>query len=101
MSGGYVVVVMHPDGGIDSWTQAKKPDLKSLQHLVRGYVETVPHFTRYGAHRHATAYCNEEGKLHGLPFNEKATKAWLDCLGSGPFSYEPRLHGDVVIYAKA
>lgn len=101
MSGGYVVVVIKANGSVDSRTQDKKPDLRELQKLVGGYIEIVPHFTRYGAHRRATAYCNEEGKLHGLPLNEKATKAWLDCLGSGPFSYEPRLHGDVVIYAKA
>ena len=39
--------------------------LAELQGFVGGYIELVP--------CRGTVYCNEEGRLRGLPINEKAT----------------------------
>ena len=38
-------------------------ELKELQELVGGYIETVTLFADL------TIICNEEGRLHGLPYN--------------------------------
>lgn len=38
-------------------------DLKALQHLVGGYIETVTIADR------VVVICNEEGRLQGLPYN--------------------------------
>ena len=43
----------------------KKFNLKELQEFVGGFIELVPGTT--------TAYCNEEGRLKGLPFNSQAS----------------------------
>lgn len=40
-------------------------NLKSLQHLVGGYIEVFP------LEKDATIICNEEGKIHRLPPNRK------------------------------
>lgn len=95
----YVVVVFKVDGTIESSEQKSKPELDQIKKVVEGWIETVPHFTRYGDHTRGMAFCNEEG-LYNKAFNAKATQAWLENLGKGPFRYEPRLHGNVIYYAK-
>jgi len=56
-------VTAHPHDG-------KKFTLDELQKFVGGNIELV-HLKP--GHGHAEAYVNEEGKLEGLPRNEKAT----------------------------
>jgi hypothetical protein len=53
--------------------------LPDLQKAVGGYIEQVPGFHCYlveGVPMPCVALCNEEGKLHNLPLNEKATRLW-------------------------
>ena len=46
------------------------PDLKTLQKLVGGYVETYPLIAPWGT---AVMWLNEDGKRLGLPRNASAT----------------------------
>lgn len=48
--------------------------LDDLQALVGGYIQTIP----YPGRRDVVPYFNEDGKLHGLPPNARATQllAW-------------------------
>lgn len=72
--------------------------LETLQKIVGGYIEYIPHFDHFvGVHCHA--YANEEGRIHGLPRNERATELWKDQL-EGPLRYEPLLFGDVAIVTR-
>jgi hypothetical protein len=51
--------------------------------LGGGYLEMVPHFDsfEFGGEVHpCVAFCDERGKLEGLPTNERATAAWADAL---------------------
>jgi Domain of unknown function (DUF3846) len=49
-------------------------ELAVLQQAVGGYIELVPN--PHGV----TVYCNEEGKLEGLPPNHRATKLFGEWL---------------------
>jgi hypothetical protein len=99
MSYVYEVYIIKSDGRVEYSTQTREPSLEQLQRAVGGYIQEVPHLDKY-AGRRAKAFCNEEGKLHMLPRNDTATKAWRECLGDGPFSYDPVLCGDVVLYGR-
>ena len=51
--------------------------LPELQKCVGGYIETVPDFEspyRVGLGSYPLAYCNEEGLVHGLASNPKASE---------------------------
>lgn len=55
---------------------------KELQKTVGGLIECVPSDDR------VTIWCNEEGKLNGLPFNPYATAQWEEfdqykCIAAG------------------
>lgn len=55
------------------------PSLEELQVLVGGWIEAVPGLktvTRLGKRLPCAAFCNEEGKLDGLPLNHAATAIW-------------------------
>jgi hypothetical protein len=57
----------------------RKIPLGELQAAVGGYIETVPYFIdieHAGGLRKCVVFCNEEGKLHGLPENPGATALW-------------------------
>lgn len=48
--------------------------------LGGGYLERIPYFTRFefgGEFHDCVAFCDEHGKIRGLPLNERATAAWL------------------------
>jgi hypothetical protein len=80
-------------GKIEATDYIAPPGLDALQKAVGGYIEIVPGLITYeGAD--CVAFCNEEGKLNGLPFNEKATAAWQEAYG-GPLG--DVLLGDVAI----
>lgn len=51
------------------------PTLKDLQSYVGGYIEIVPYFHDYQGNR-VVVFCNEDGKLDGLLYNQAATEAW-------------------------
>lgn len=59
--------------------------LKELQELVGGYIETIPVSTDQ------LMVINEEGKLDGLPYNQRATEIAIEnCVFD-------RIVGDVLI----
>lgn len=60
----------------------KNPSLKELQKAVGGYIESVP--IAMGGH----FYCNEEGKLKGLPHNPVANSM---------IDFNDHIVGDVVV----
>ncbi len=80
--------------------QPKAPDLKQMQAIVKGLIETVPYFTKLTVegvtYTRGTAYCNEEGLIHGMKRNHEATKAWIISAGA----HDSALHGPVVFYCK-
>jgi hypothetical protein len=51
--------------------QAESNELATLQSAVGGLIEVATLQSGY------TMFMNEEGKIHELPINEKATKIWL------------------------
>ena len=78
-----------PAGAIDPGREqslSAPPALKVLQDAVGGYIEAVPGFNcleRGGKVIRCVAYCNEEGKLHGLAPNHAATRLWDRALPAG------------------
>ena len=66
----YVARVIRPDGTETEVKSAKAFTLTQLQEFVGGYLELV--HLKPGNGR-GVVYVNEEGKLHGLSRNDKAT----------------------------
>lgn len=52
------------------------PTLDFLQSTVGGYIEAVPLFEATPQGNPCVAFCNEEGKLNGMPLNVEATTEW-------------------------
>ena len=63
------------DGVAESRTLLAVPELEELQEAVRGYIEQIPYFEIYEG-QPCIAFCNEEAKLHGFPYNHPANSAW-------------------------
>jgi hypothetical protein len=61
--------------------------LGHLQQLVGGYIQVVP-----VEHDNVSFFANEEGKIQGLPLNERADTVWEFLL---PQSY--RVPGDYLV----
>lgn len=61
-------VVISWDGDVRTVEYEKKNELSFLQDTVDGYIQMV---ALMGTQ--LTMYVNEEGKLHGMPANSKAT----------------------------
>jgi hypothetical protein len=56
------------------------------RHLDGGFLEAVPGFNWFGEpgkheNTRCVAFCDEEGKNKGLPYNEEATVRWCDAIG--------------------
>jgi hypothetical protein len=69
------------DGRVDSVHphDGRKFSIKELQGFVGGYIEKVPGTARRG---NPVAYCNEEGRLNGLPPNFTAAERFhVDLVG--------------------
>lgn len=65
-------------------------DLSDLQRFVGGYIESAPLDTP-----DVTLWINEEGKIHGLPRNERADRWWkVSVEGTVPGDY---IAGDAVL----
>lgn len=67
-----------------TWKKVDHPNiLKEIQEAVGGHIEAVPYFNKFtwrSKKRDCVAFCNEEGKLKGLPMNRRATLAWCEAL---------------------
>lgn len=58
--------------------------LQVLKRIVGGHIEIVPGWDRIvigEGTRSCVVFCNEEGKLHDLEANPRATFMWYECLG--------------------
>lgn len=87
------LTVIKTSGEITSQDVTEKPTLETLQKSVGGLIEFIGSFSTYNG-KPCIAICNEEGKLHKLPFNSKATLAWDEATGG---TYADILVGDVLI----
>jgi hypothetical protein len=86
------MTIIKVDGSAELIELDRKPDLVDLQETVGGYIEIVPMFETFGG-RECVCFCNEEGKLDGLPVNIVATQHWVNQ--TGPI--DDFLVGNVVI----
>lgn len=71
------IIAMMTDGKTTATEVTGKPDIEILQWIVGGYIEQVPYLEQCiynGKVRRCVAFCNEEGKVHDLPVNERATR---------------------------
>ena len=71
------IIAMMTDGKTTATEVTGKPDIEILQWIVGGYIEVVPYLEQCiynGKVRKCVAFCNEEGKVHDLPVNERATR---------------------------
>jgi hypothetical protein len=96
----YQVTTINADGSREYNTIRNKQISPTLLEVIKdrlggGYLQIVPEFTDYGA-RQCIAFCDEEGKLKGLPLNPKATYLWYACMAPQPFRQDT-LHGPIVI----
>ena len=79
-------------------TTEENPCLERLQKIVGGYIQLIPDFNKYQGRKVIWAYCNEEGRLEKLPFNQKASQAWARCFPIGTIDYDrAMLFGEIVI----
>lgn len=74
--------------------QGRKPTLNELQTAVHGPIELVPFFDQHEG-RPCLAFCNELGKLNGMPVNNTATYMWQ--LAVAPRHLWDQLVGPVVV----
>lgn len=92
------MLIIRPDGTQDKVEIANHLALKTLQDAVGGYLELVPHLTKYnvdGTLHEVVAFCNEQGKLQDLPINLAATLIWQ--LAAAPNHLRDILVGNVVL----
>ena len=69
------LTIIRSDGSILQTELDLSPALETLQAAVGGYIELIPFFDRY-AGSDCIAYCNETGKIDGLPHNAVAQTLW-------------------------
>lgn len=98
----YKVIKIQADGKIEEVVQAKSPTYEEQRKYVGGLIQQVPHLSKIDLFdlKRGQMMVNEEGLIHNLPYNAVATAIWRENLGKGPFSYEPRLYGNAIYWAK-
>lgn len=64
--------ILKPDGSVE--TIAGTPTLEKLQEAVGGWIERVPHLFGAPIGPEYEAYANEEGLLHQLSLNVRASE---------------------------
>lgn len=81
------------DNSIKHLTFTSSIPLSVLNAAVGGSIETVPY---WNTHRGlpCVAFCNEEGKLKGLPYNVRANIAWLQ---ERSHDVDDILVGDIIV----
>lgn len=96
------LAIIHPStydvAHVTITTTARLPNLKELQSALNGYIELVPFFSScrplFKDALRCEAYCNEDGKVIGLPRNILATRLWH---GIAPQMAGDYLAGPVII----
>lgn len=89
------LIILRTDGTRTETEIIAAPSLNTLQQAVGGYIEAISYFNLFEGQRCA-AFCNENGKLEGLPPNQAATAAWHYAT---PLAISDELVGDIVIVA--
>ena len=84
----WTIRIIKPDGTEEGWQGDRHPTLGEMQAWVGGYIE---HLTVSCKGRSVDALVNEEGKLNGLPRNDKATRMLL---------YPDVVVGNMVVFEK-
>ena len=74
------MVTIHPDGKYTYEQLEGIPTLDQLHRFIEGPLEMVPLLTTIGKSR-CIAFCDEDGKRKGLPFNSAAQTLWRLALG--------------------
>ena len=74
------IVIIQANGHTTIRTLDRTPDLDDLQAAVGGSIQLVPLFERYYG-KPCAVFCDEEGKLKGLPVNVRATREWYRAMG--------------------
>lgn len=91
------VLTLKVDGTTEVTFFTAPVPLEFLQNAVGGWIELVPDFDVFEGQTGIVAFCNEEGKLKGLPLNVKATEAWAKSVGAPVADLGDALLGDVII----
>lgn len=81
------------DGTVEEKEWDKMIPLEDLRSAVGGSIETVPYWVRH-KNKPCVAFCNEEGKLHGLKYNAIADTFW--ALERSAHVYD-HLVGDIIV----
>lgn len=98
---GTMVVVTPANQRVQDFNRAIA--LEDLTEAVGGHIEVVPHFNTFGYRgtvMKCVAFCNEEGKLNGLPVNPLANVLWERALNrAGNSLYPPagKVPADVLV----
>lgn len=79
-------LIIKADGKIDWVEYTRDTEYETLKTAINGYIESVR------IDDEITMWLNEEGKLHGLPFNKLATLLFQANVGMSDF-----IVGDVVL----
>jgi hypothetical protein len=87
-----IKTIIKTDGTLVKEAKTEAVGLEELQAAVGGYIEAVSGFDTYLGKK-AVAFCNEEGKLKGLAYNDQATRFW----SYAALGLQDALFGDVVI----
>lgn len=91
-----VMIIIPPDAGkIVRKDLVKPPALEELKEAVGGYIELIPGFEAIQVGKAlvpCVAFCNEEGKLKGLPVNIRFQAIWPE-----PWCNMDMVAGPVVI----
>jgi hypothetical protein len=99
----YRYIIIKPDGSITCESHKKGFEYAEIRRIVDGLVQIIPYFSSFEyentKHTRGTAYANEEGWLHNLPFNSTATSAWMKACPKGD-PQRMQLMGNVVFVHK-
>jgi hypothetical protein len=90
------LIVIEPDNTVTVRPLDGPPGLEELQEAVKGSIEVVPYFTAFCGDP-CVAFCNEEGKLKGMPVNTVANMHWVMAISRLVFKINDVLVGPVVI----
>lgn len=81
------ILAINADGTTELTEVGDPRILVHLRRIVGGYIEGVPLFDTVvhgGLTHRCVAFCNEEGKIRGLPINAAATLMWERAMGRDP-----------------
>jgi hypothetical protein len=85
--------IIRVDGSAKHEEHTSMPGLEFWQKAVGGHIEMVPYWRK--AHgEECVVFCNEEGKMNGLPVNTVATEMWKRASKNPVDDY---LVGDIVM----